>query len=100
MVVKATDVQRGMPVFGSDEHQVGCVVEVYGTQFGPDGPGVDAPTGAAPGGTPLPFLTVEKGTIARHCELQVPTEAVETIVPGERVVLRCPSSECERQYAV
>ena len=100
MTIKATDVQRGMDVYGSDGGKIGSVTEIYGSEFGSDGPGEDPPTGTAPTGAPLPFLTVyQEGILGLGSkELRVPAEAVQNIVPGERVELSCTKAECEERY--
>jgi hypothetical protein len=100
MAIKATDIQRGMDVYGSDGEKVGSVAEIYGSEFGSDQPGEAPPTGTAPSGAPLPFLTVQQEGILGlgSKELHVPAEAVRNVVPGERVELSCTKAECEERY--
>ena len=101
MEIKTTDIQRGMDVYGSDGEKVGSVTEVYGSEFGSDQPGEAPPTGVTPEGSPLPFLAVRReGTLLGigSAELRIPAEAVQNVVPGERVELSHTKAECDELY--
>ena len=55
MAVMTTDVRRGMSVYDSGGHKIGSVLEIYGSQYGADEPGLAPPQGQTPSGDPLPF---------------------------------------------
>jgi hypothetical protein len=100
MTIRATDIERGMDVYGSDGEKIGHVTEVFGSEFGSDQPGVAPPTGTTPTGTPLPFLTVHREGILGigSKEFHIPAEAVQNVLPGDRVELNCTKTECEDRY--
>jgi hypothetical protein len=97
MAIKTTDVRRDMEVYSADGKKIGCVSEVYGSEFGGE-PGTTPPSGVGPTGEPLPFLRVSLNRIG-HNDIYIPADGVQEVVPGQRVVLACSKDECERLYA-